>query len=158
MKYFAFLFAFIIYHNFLVAQSVQKSRLIVLSDIEAEVDDTESFVRLLLCSNEIDIKGLIATTSGWKKTSVAPESIKKLIRAYDKVQPNLLKHDAGYPKADNLMKLVKQEIPQYGWLGVGEGKDSEGSAWIIKVLEEHDERPLWISVWGGVNTLAQALY
>ncbi|HAH23006.1 MAG TPA: hypothetical protein DCL77_04460, partial [Prolixibacteraceae bacterium] len=39
-----------------------KHRLIVLSDIEAEVDDTESFVRLLLYSNEIDLKGLIATT------------------------------------------------------------------------------------------------
>ena len=43
-------------------------------------------------------------------------------------------------------------------LGVGEGKDSEGSDWIIKTLEDKDERPLWISVWGGVNTLAQALY
>jgi hypothetical protein len=43
-------------------------------------------------------------------------------------------------------------------LGVRKGKDSEGSDWIIKVLEEKDERPLWISVWGGANTLAQALY
>jgi hypothetical protein len=42
-------------------------------------------------------------------------------------------------------------------LGVGDGKDSEGSEWIIQELEEKDERPLWISVWGGVNTLAQAL-
>ena len=41
--------------------------------------------------------------------------------------------------------------------GVGDGKDSEGSDWIIKVLEEKDDRPLWISVWGGANTLAQAL-
>jgi hypothetical protein len=45
----------------------------------------------------------------------------------------------------------------YGMTGVGDGKDSEGSDWIIKVLEEKDERPLWISVWGGANTLAQAL-
>ena len=43
-------------------------------------------------------------------------------------------------------------------LGVGEGNDSEGSEWIIKVLKEDDERPLWIATWGGVNTLAQALY
>lgn len=42
--------------------------------------------------------------------------------------------------------------------GVGKGKDSEGSDWIIKELEAQDERPLWISVWGGVNALAQALY
>ena len=42
--------------------------------------------------------------------------------------------------------------------GVGKGKDAEGSDWIIKVLEEKDERPLWISIWGGANTLAQALH
>ena len=42
--------------------------------------------------------------------------------------------------------------------GVGDGKDSQGSDWIIKVIEENDDRPLWICVWGGPNTLAQALY
>jgi hypothetical protein len=41
---------------------------------------------------------------------------------------------------------------------VGEGKDSEGSDWIVKALEKDDDRPLWISVWGGPNTLAQALW
>ena len=137
---------------------LQKQRLIVLSDIEAEVDDTESFVRLMLYSNVIDIKGLIATTSVWKRTSVAPESIVKIIKAYGKVQPNLLKHEVGFPEAETLLTLVKHGLPKYGMLGVGEGNDSEGSDWIIKVLEEKDERPLWISVWGGSNTLAQALY
>lgn len=136
----------------------KQHRLIVLSDIEAEVDDTESFVRLLLYANQIDIKGLIATTSVWKRTSVAPESILKVIQAYGKVQPNLLKHEAGFPEAEALLKLVKSGLPKYGMLGVGEGKDSEGSDWIIKILEENDDRPLWISVWGGSNTLAQSLY
>ena len=140
------------------AQKSQKNRVIILSDIEAEVDDTESFIRLLLYSNEIDIKGLIATTSVWKKESVAPGSIKKLILAYGKVQPNLLKHKTGFPGAAALMMMVKQGLPKYGMEGVGKEKDSEGSDWIIKVLEEKDERPLWISVWGGSNTLAQALY
>jgi hypothetical protein len=28
----------------------------------------------------------------------------------------------------------------------------------LKVLEENDDRPLWVCVWGGPNTLAQALY
>jgi hypothetical protein len=144
--------------NSLFAQVLQKHRLIVLSDIEAEVDDTESFIRLLLYSNEIDLKGFIATTSVWKKTSVAPEAIKKLIEAYRKVQPNLLKHEAGFQSADVLLSLVKQGLPAYGMLGVGKGKDSEGSDWIIKVLDQNDERPLWIAIWGGSNTLAQALY
>ena len=140
------------------AQAIQKNRLIVLSDIEAEVDDTESFIRLLLYANQIDIKGLIATTSVWKKNSVAPESIKKLIEAYRKVQPNLLKHEADFPDAAALLQMVKGGLPLYGMLGVGKDKDSEGSDWILKVLEEKDERPLWIAVWGGSNTLAQTLY
>lgn len=142
----------------LFAREVQKHRVIVLTDIEADPDDTQSLVRLLLYSNEIDIKGIIATTSCWKKTSVAPESINKVIQAYGEVQGNLMKHDAAFPAADELLTKVKQGIAQYGMQGVGEGKDSEGSEWIIKVLEEEDDRPLWISVWGGVNTLAQALY
>jgi hypothetical protein len=136
----------------------KQHRMIVLSDIEADPDDTQSFVRLLLYSNQIDIKGLVATTSCWHKTSVEPESIKKIIRAYGKVQPNLLKHETGFPVAESLLALVKSGLPKYGMLGVGDGKDSEGSDWIVKVLEEKDDRPLWISVWGGANTLAQALH
>lgn len=158
MKTIFFLIALTLGICTVIAQPATKNRLIVLSDIEAEVDDTESFVRLLLYSSEIALKGLVATTSVWKKNSVAPEAIQKIIRAYAKVQPNLLKHQAGYPTAETLSGLVKQGLPQYGLSGVGKGKDSEGSDWIIRVLEENDDRPLWVSVWGGVNTLAQALY
>jgi hypothetical protein len=140
------------------AQASQKNRVIILTDIEADPDDTQSMIRLLLYSNEIDIKGLIATTSVWQKNRVAPESIKKVVQAYGKVQPNLIKHEAGFPDAEALLMKVKQGLAKYGMQGVGNGKDSEGSDWIIKVLEEDNERPLWISVWGGVNTLAQALY
>jgi hypothetical protein len=39
------------------------NRLVVLTDIEADPDDTQSMVRLLLYSNVIDIQGIIATTS-----------------------------------------------------------------------------------------------
>lgn len=140
------------------AQTNQENRVIILSDIEADPDDTQSFVRLLLYSNDIDIKGMVATTSCWHKTSVDPIFIKKVINAYGKIQPNLLKHETGFPNEKELLSLVKSGLPKYGMLGVRDGKDSEGSDWIIKILEENDERPLWISVWGGANTLAQALY
>ena len=36
-----------------------RQRLIVLSDIENEPDDSESMVRLLLYSNQIDIEGIV---------------------------------------------------------------------------------------------------
>lgn len=154
----ALLMLLILGAQFAAPQPVQKNRAIILSDIEADPDDTQSFVRLLLYSNEIELKGLIATTSCWLKNRVVPESILKLIEAYGKVQPNLKLHDAAYPDAAALLLLVKKGPAVYGMNGVGAGKDTEGSDWIIKVLEEDDERPLWICVWGGSNTLAQALY
>lgn len=135
-----------------------KHRLIVLTDIEADPDDTQSLVRLMLYSNEIDIKGIIATTSCWHKNMVNPESIKKIVNAYKQVQPNLKKHHPDYPYAEVLQACIKSGLPLYGMEGVGTGKDSEGSEWIIQELEKNDERPLWISVWGGANTLAQALF
>lgn len=134
-----------------------KPRAIILTDIEADPDDTQSLVRLLLYSNEIEIQGLIATTSTHMRTRVVPESIRAVVAAYAKVHSNLLKHDPQYPGPEVFLSLIKSGLPVYGMTGVGKDKDSEGSEWIIKVLEQKDERPLWIPVWGGANTLAQAL-
>jgi hypothetical protein len=159
MKYLLFAILLMIVPFFLEAQSnVSKHRLIVLSDIEADPDDSQTLVRLLLYANQIDIEGLIATTSVHQKARVAPETMHEILDAYGKVQPNLLKHEANFPSAEKLHSLVKQGLPEYGMEGVGEGKDSEGSDWIISVLEKDDERPVYVSVWGGPNTLAQALW
>jgi hypothetical protein len=132
-------------------------RLIVLTDIEADPDDTQSLVRLLLYSDVVEIQGLIATTSIHRKASPAPDSIRAVIRAYSQVHGNLLKHSAAYPAAGELETLVKEGQPGYGMAGVGAGRDSEGSNWIIRALDSEDPRPLWVAVWGGPNTLAQAL-
>jgi hypothetical protein len=152
------LFSFLLSCRSFSAAADQRNRAIILTDIEADPDDTESLVRLLLYSNVIDIKGLIATTSTHQRNNVYPESILRVIQAYGKVQANLLKHEPGFPEADALRLLVMHGVPEYGMRGVGDGKDSPGSKWIIKTLEENDARPLWICVWGGPNTLAQALY
>jgi hypothetical protein len=133
-------------------------RVIVLTDIEADPDDSQSLIRLLLYANQIDIQGFIATTSVHQPGKVVPETIHRTLDAYGQVRPNLLKHEAGYPTAEALRGLVKKGLPISGMKGVGEGHDSEGSEWILQVLEEDDDRPLWISVWGGPNTLAQALW
>ncbi|MDP4224335.1 MAG: DUF1593 domain-containing protein, partial [Bacteroidota bacterium] len=134
--------------NAALPQVIQKNRLIVLSDIEADPDDSQSLIRLLLYSNQIDIEGLIAVTSVHQKSRVAPETMRKIIDAYGKVQRNLLKHEPGFPEAEELLACVKQGLPVFGMDGVGKGKDSEGSEWVIKVLEKDDIRPVWISVWG----------
>lgn len=142
----------------LAAQPVRKIRVIVLTDIEADPDDTQSLIRWLLYCNQWKIEGLIATTSIHQQTRVAPESILHVLDAYSKVQPNLLKHEKGYPSGDELRAKVKKGLAVYGMQGVGEGKNSEGSDWIVRVLEQPDDRPVWITVWGGTNTLAQALW
>ena len=141
-----------------LSQTSKKNRVIILSDIEADPDDTQSFVRLFLYANEIDIKGIVATTSCWMQTTINPNSIEKIVDAYGKIQPNLLKHQKDYPSAEALRSIIKEGLPKYGMTGVGDGMDSEGSDWIISELEKDDDRPLWISVWGGVNTLAQSLH
>jgi hypothetical protein len=41
---------------------------------------------------------------------------------------------------------------------VGEGKDSSGSVALIAAADRDDPRPLWVTVWGGPNVLAQALW
>ena len=41
---------------------------------------------------------------------VNPESIEKVIQAYSKIQPNLIKHEAGFPEAEALQKLAKVGI------------------------------------------------
>lgn len=149
---------FVLVSTTLTAQINTKNRVIILSDIEADPDDTQSFVRLFLYSNTFDIKGIVATTSCWMQTRIAPESIKKIINAYGKVQANLLHHETGFPDEISLLSLVQNGLPLYGMKGVGDGKDSQGSELIIKELEANDKRPLWVCVWGGANTLAQALY
>ena len=161
MKIFASLtiaFCLLVGHSACAQTPQTKHRLIVLTDIEADPDDTQSLVRLLLYANSIDIEGLVATTSVWQKTRVAPESIRRVIRAYGKVQPNLSRHEPGYPDTESMLALVSEGLAVYGMQGVGEDKDSPGSERLIKSLEKDDSRPLWVSVWGGANTLAQALH
>lgn len=140
------------------AASVARQRIIVLSDIEADPDDSQSLVRLLLYANEFDIEALIATTSVHMQTQLHPESIERIIEAYGKVQANLARHAQGYPAAAKLAALVTRGQEGYGMAAVGDGKDSEGSRHIVEALRRPDPRPLWVTVWGGANTLAQALY
>jgi len=45
------------------AQTSTKHRLVVITDIGNEPDDFMSMVRLMLYTNQIDVEGLIASTS-----------------------------------------------------------------------------------------------
>lgn len=134
-----------------------KPRVVVLSDMGNEPDDQMSFVRLLLYSNELDLEALVATTSTWQKTKVQPETMRKIVAAYGEVRANLLKHAAGWPETASLDAMVTSGQTAYGMAAVGAEKMSPGAEAIIRAADKADTRPLWITLWGGANTLAQAL-
>ena len=139
------------------AQSSAKPRLVVLTDISNEPDDEESLVRLLVYANEFDLEGLIATTSTHLRKGPREDILRRDLDAYEKVLPNLCKHAPGYPSAGRLRAVTMTGQPEYGMAAVGDGKSTAGSRHLIEVVDKADERPVWVSVWGGVNTLAQAL-
>ncbi len=132
-------------------------RVVVISDIGNEPDDQMSFVRLLLYSNELDIEAMIAATSTWQKAATHPETMRALIESYGQVRPNLLLNARGWPEAADLLNRVHAGQPAYGLAATGKGENSDGSRAIGQAMERDDPRPLWICIWGGANTLAQAL-
>lgn len=136
----------------------EKHRLIILTDMENEPDDAQTMVKLLMYSDELDIEGLIATTSRWLPNLVFPESIADRVRAVGIVRKNLIKHAPGWPTEEYLLSKVAGGQRGYGMKAVGDGKSSEGSELIIKAVDKDDPRPVWFAVNAGANTLAQALW
>jgi Protein of unknown function (DUF1593) len=134
-----------------------KPRVVIISDIGNEPDDQMSFVRLLLYSNELDLEAMIATTSTWQKAATHPETMRQLIDAYGQVRPNLLLNAKGWPEAADLATRVYTGQTAYGMAATGGGKTSDGASAILRAAQRDDARPLWICIWGGANTLAQAL-
>ena len=133
-------------------------RVFVFTDISNEPDDEESLVRFLVYSNEYDIEGLVACTSCWLKEGVREDLIRRQLDAYDKVRNNLLKHAKGFPTTEYLKSVTCSGQPTYGLAATGKGKSTDGSRLLIKAALKDDPRPLWVLLWGGANTFAQALY
>lgn len=136
----------------------EKSRLIILTDMENEPDDSQTMVRLLMYANEVDIEGLIAVTSCHLPELVFPESIAVRVQAYGIVRKNLVRHAPGWPTEEYLMERVAGGQRGYGMKAVGDGKSSPGSERIISAVDADDPRPIWIAINAGANTLAQALW
>jgi len=139
-----------------IVNATEKPRVLVTSD--GEIDDECSMVRFLLYANEWDIEGIVTSSSQyhWHGHKWAGDDwAQPYLKAYAAVHPNLVKHDSRYPTADFLQART--------FLGnvKAEGEMEEitpGSQHIVKVLlDESDDRPIWIQAWGGTNTIARAL-
>lgn len=152
-----------------------KPRIVVLTDVSTwETDDSESLVRLLVYADMFEIEGIIYTT-GWS-LDVTRDDFFQLIHdaidAYEKDLPNLMKrsNQVDFKKDESLQTIGYWPSPDYlrqrtvfgskqrGIDKIGEGNISDGSNLIIKLADENDERPLWILLWGGGNTLAQSIW
>ncbi|MCC6862980.1 MAG: DUF1593 domain-containing protein [Bryobacterales bacterium] len=140
----------------------EKPRLVVLTDIGGDPDDQQSMIRLMTYANEFDIEGLIASASGTpgelKVNTVRPDLIRRIVEAYGDVRGNLQRHAAGYPAVERLLAAIRSGNPERGVKAIGEGKDSEGSNWIVALADREDPRPVNIAIWGGPTELAQALW
>lgn len=137
------------------ASEVHKTRLFVLTDIGGDPDDKMSMVRLLTYANQFDVEGLVATRN---KGGVFPDQIASVVNAYGQVRDNLELHEPGYPQAAQLLERIASGSPEGGMRSVGAGKDTTGSDLLIAAVDREDARPVWVTVWGGPDTLAQALY
>ena len=134
-----------------------KPRVIILSDIGNEPDDQMSFVRLLLYSNEFDLEAMIATTSTWQRAVTHAETMHSIVKAYGEVRPSLMRNAKGWPEASELDRRIFTGQTAYGMAATGKDKMSAGAKAILAAADKEDSRPLWICIWGGANTLAQAL-
>jgi hypothetical protein len=154
-----------------------KPRMVVLTDIapnNVEPDDMESMIRLLVHADMFEIEGLIHST-GWS-ASTAREQYYQLIREaidlYEKDLPNLKRrsNQEGFLQDETRQEIGYWPSPKYlreramigsakrGNQFIGEKNASDGSKLLIQLADEKDERPIWVTVWGGANTLAQAIW
>lgn len=131
----------------------------IMSDISNEPDDTMSFIRLLLHSDQYNITGLVATSSTWLNNSVVPREILNTTHAFGLVQDNLNVHTSGrFLTSDYLSSIVKEGQPVYGTRAIGMSPLSSGAELLITVVDGMPDRePLFTQAWGGTNVLAEAL-
>lgn len=130
----------------------------VLTDISNEPDDAESLVRLLLYSNELNIHGIVATTSYWLNYTTHEEDIYPILDAYEKVHPQLLKHSDSYPSVGELRRLVSSGHPDYGLEAFRRDEISDGAKKLIGLVDSiGNGQTLFVLVWGGAGVIAEAL-
>lgn len=141
---------------FSAASGSEKPRMIVTSD--GEIDDQCSLVRFLLYANEWDVEGIVTSSSQYHSHGhnwPGDDWIEPYLDAYEQVYPNLVKHDADFPTPSYLRdRTVLGNVKSEGEME----ELTAGSQLIARVLlDDTDDRPVWLQAWGGTNTIARAL-
>ena len=159
-----------------------RPRTIVTTD--PELDDSNSLVRFLLYTNEVQTEGIIYASSQfhWRgdgkgtlfsvpnreysrggvnlcpcpswRWKPGERYIDDAVDIYAKVYPNLKVHDANYPTPESLKSKIREGNVEF------EGdtsKDTPGSNLIKDVLLDDRGGPVYLQAWGGQSTIARAL-
>lgn len=141
----------------------QKARTVITTD--GEVDDMNSVIRALLYANDMDIAGIVLTSSVYHYSGNAEKGVEPyrwtgtqwltdFLDAYEKVYPNLKAHDSAYPTPDYFRSVTHiGNITETGEMDAV----TDGSEFLKKLFLDDDERTLYVQTWGGTNTTARAL-
>ena len=167
----------------LTAQQVPRPRTIITTD--GEVDDADSFIRLLLYSNDLNIEGIVYSSSQHHWAGDGKGSLLKPLNRVSMpgfpvqepkeeishrwigtswVQEIIADYAQCYP---NLIKHDKRyPTPEslYSLVKIGnievEGdmrNPTEGSEWIKNIILDDNPDKVYLEAWGGTNTIARAL-
>lgn len=160
----------------------QAPRIVITAD--PELDDNNSLLRFLLYSSDVQVEGLIYTSSQfhWKGDGKGtrwfvpgreyarfgldkcpceswrwgPDErfIDDAVDAYSKVYANLKVHNPNYPNPDELKSKIRMGNVEFD----GDiSKDSPGSDLIRALILDDKPGKLYITAWGGHSTIARAL-
>lgn len=123
----------------------------------SDPDDIQSMIHLLVCSDRVDIEGLISSQA-WVDDPDKTPALRSAVDNFISVLPNMLVHSPEFPSAEYLRSIVLRGQSRAHMDGVGRGMDSPGSELIVRSVTNDDERPIWLVAWGGMNTIAQAIW
>jgi hypothetical protein len=168
--------------NAQTSDKITRPRIVVTCD--PELDDNNSLIRFLLCSNDLQVEGLIYASSGfhWRgdgkgtkwyvpgreyarfgldtcpcaswRWAKDERFIHNAVDAYAKTYTNLKVHNPDYPSPEDLRSRIR-----YGNIDFdGDmSKDSPGSDLIKALMLDDKPGQLFITAWGGQSTIARAL-
>lgn len=162
--------------------SKQKPRIIITAD--PELDDNNSMIRFLLYSSDVQVEGLIYTSSQfhWKgdgkgtkwfvpgreyarfgldkcpceswRWAKDERFIDDIVDAYEKSYANLKTHNPSYPSPEELRSKIRYGNIEFD----GDiSKDSPGSDLIKSLILDDKPGQLFITAWGGHSSIARAL-
>jgi hypothetical protein len=122
-------------------------RVIVETDLGGDPDDEQSLVRFLLYTNEWDVEGIICNRAEARDgENLNPERTglgigHRLVKAYGECYPQLVKHDARYPRPEELLTRTVS-----GYAGSDDGVNL-----VLAAVDADDLRPVWFLNWGTID-------